>query len=145
LHINFYVDWLAPENAWMELAYAANIDSRYLRALEKDLKQDFSKGRSPQRAEQLTKRTLLLARWLSVVKSKASFAPVGIALHDVYYGDLSRVQHQGFSETASHANRFRSETYQVVDEDYQNWLCQLVNITVTETLELVGADVGEPA
>lgn len=86
---------------------------------------------------------LLLARWLGVVRNEASFAPVGIGLHDVYYGYLSSLQHQDFREGASHANRFRSEQYQVVDEGRQNWLGQLVNITVTGTLELVESDIGE--
>jgi hypothetical protein len=143
IHINFYVDWLAPENPWMELAYALNSSGAYLKAVEKDLKLDFSKGRTQQRAEQLTKRALLLARWLGVVKNKASFAPVGIGLHDRYYGYLSSVLHQDFREAADHANRFRAEGYQVIDEDHQRWLCQLANITVTETLDLVASDVGE--
>ncbi len=143
LHLNFYVDWLAPENPWMELAYAVNSDGGYLKAVEKELKLEFSKKRTQQQAEQLTKRALLLARWLGVVKNKASFAPVGIGLHDRYYGYLSSVLHQDFRAAADHANRFRAEAYQVIDEDHQRWLCQLANITVTETLDLVESDIGE--
>ncbi|WP_155623944.1 hypothetical protein [Burkholderia territorii] len=144
LHLNFYVDWLAPENSWMELAYAVNVDSRYLNRLSTELSESFSRGRPKQQAEQLTKRALLLARWLGIVKNKASFVPVGIGLHDVYYGYLSSVQHQDFREAANHANRFRSEDYQAVDAECQDWLRQLVNITVSETLELVESDIGKP-
>ncbi|NIF11191.1 MULTISPECIES: hypothetical protein [unclassified Burkholderia] len=145
LHLNFYVDWLAPENSWMELAYAVNADNLYLKRLVMKLSEGFSQGRPKQQADQLTKRALLLARWLGVVANKASFAPVGIGLHGVYYGYLSSVQHQDFREAASHANRFRSEHYQVIDEGRQNWLRQLVNITVTETLDLIESDIGTTA
>jgi hypothetical protein len=142
LHLNFYVDWLAPQNSWMEMAHATNADGRYLKALEKELSQTFSEDRPAAKATELTRRALLLPRWLGVVKNKAMFVPVGIGLHDAYYGYLSQVQHQDFRETATHANRFRTEQYQAVDEALQGWLGQLVNIVVTETLELAGADIG---
>jgi hypothetical protein len=144
LHLNFYADWLAPENSWMELAHAVNVDSRYIKVIEKELHQDFLQGRTRQKAEELVKRALLLARWMGVVKNKASFAPVGIGFHDVYYGYLSRVQHQDFRETASHANRFRSENHQVIDNNCLDWLGLHVNVVVTETLQLIESDIGEP-
>ena len=144
LHLNFYADWVAPENSWMESAHAVNADSQCIKILEKKLQLDNSQGRPRQKAEQLAKRALLLARWMGVVKNKASFAPVGIGFHDAYYGYLSSVQHQDFRETASHANRFRSENHQVIDNNCQGWLSLLVNVVVTETPDLIESDIGEP-
>lgn len=142
LHLNFYVDWLAPENTYRHLSFSASADSRMLRKVEKQMVEDYLSEHSPQRAQELTKRAMCMTRWLGIVSKKAAFAPVGIAIHDQCYRYLSSVLHQDFQETASHANWFRSEAYQTVDESRSRWLGQLLNIVVSGTLHLVRSDIG---
>lgn len=142
LHLNFYIDWLAPETSYIPLSFAARTDRRTLKKIEERMVENYLKKRSRDKAEELAKRALFFIRWLGLVSNRAMASPVGIALHENYYGYLSSILHQDFEETANHANQFRAETYQTVDERTHDWIRNFVNIVVTGTLTLVEGDIG---
>lgn len=143
IYLSFYVDWLAPEIAYFPLSIAARTDSKTLNLIEKDLVKNYTKHRSPQRAQEFAKRALRFIRWLGQVKNKADFAPIGVALHSKYYDDLSSVVHQDFEQAASHANRFRNNSFEYFESEQREALSNFVSIVSAGIAQLVKNDFSQ--
>jgi hypothetical protein len=142
LHLNFYIQWISPENEDLHLAYQLLSEPHLQKHVERSFLDSCRKERSEQDAIERTKRAFFFVRWLGVVKNKADFSPVGMGLHTKFYPFLSSAIHQDFSQTASHANRFEDNSYQTELQKNFSKLILFVNILVTETLALVTDDLG---
>jgi hypothetical protein len=140
LSLTYYVDWLAPEQTYFDMSVAASLDSAGLKLLEESLVKDYREHGNPQRAKTLAKRTLKLVRWVEKVSNKASFAPIGIALHEKFYSQLSSTAHQDFAQTAQHANRFRNPTFEYFDERYQNSLADFLSVVIGSIFSMADSD-----
>lgn len=141
LSLTYYVDWIAPQQTYFGMSVAASLDSAGLRLLEEQLAKDFGKQRSAQRAKELAKRALKFIRWIEKVSNKASFAPIGLALHEKFYSALSSTAHQDFAQTAKHANRFRDPTFEHFGEQYQRSLADFLNIVIGTILSMAAGDI----
>lgn len=141
LCLTCYVDWVAPRQIYHDLSVSASLDGAGLKFLEEQLVKDYSQRGSPQRAKVLAKRTLKLVRWLEKVSNKASFAPIGIALHKKIYSALSSTAHQDFSQTARHANRFRNPSFEHFGERSQRSLADFLSIVVGDIVVMAEGDI----
>lgn len=141
LHLSFYIDWIAPEESYAGLSIAATTSRQMLKDLEDKLTDSYSIGRSRSRGQKFAKRALIFVRWLEKISNKAQFVPIGIALHSKYYHLLSSVAHQDFEQTATHANRFRSPSFDYIGEQNRNALSNFLSIVVGSTTQLIANDL----
>lgn len=146
LHLNFYFDWLQPENNYRYLALAAGLNTAGIaRQRDKVIKELTDKGVEFGSAKQQANDIWLPVTMASTVADKAKLPKIGILYHEDIYSFLSQISHQNFEIASLHANRFDDEKFTAIDENVKSTYLRFMDYIVAEFTTCVAQDIGAHA
>jgi len=130
LFLNFYIDWLCPEQVGPLLQTLAILkeaaDTPDIRQLKRSMEERY-RG---------------LVDICSNAAAKGGLSPLGKAFHDNIYPRLSQIVHQDFSVTHQYATTLESGAPNSIDSKELKLLVRWLDLIVTATLTRIADDVG---
>lgn len=143
LALVFYVDWLAPMQAYRYLQMASVTSEREWEATcELWHKEEIAAGTSPLVAKNIKDAHMRAFRLGSVVSERARIFPLGEDFHRDVYRFLSEVVHHDFSMTARYTHTLDNGDDAVYSTDVLNTITHLSDILVAAIVTRIRSDIG---
>jgi hypothetical protein len=140
--LNFYVDWLAPEQMAPFLALAAVLDNEGVRNFARTVSTIRPPGASTSVDRSIEKAIAGIFELVRNVRLKAELCPLGLRFYDNIYSFMSGMTHQDFQTVANFARTFHQPERPQLARDTIMSLLLAADVIVAMVVLRVQDDVG---
>lgn len=140
ISLDFYVDWLAPEQVGFWLQVHARVDrAGFNKAMELAHPLDSTK-----KSKLLIEKKGYCYNFLSNVSNKASLSPLGRSFYDDVYTFSSEVVHQDFNMTEIYSVLMENPNSKTFNEKATTTLIRCLDLITAKICHRVSQDIGIP-
>jgi hypothetical protein len=138
MSLDFYVDWLAPE----QIGFWLQIHARVNREGFKQAMQLACRSKDPKRAKVLSEHKSYCYNFFSNVSNKAVMSPLGRSFYDEVYSFSSEVVHQDFNMTEVYALFMENPEYRSFDTKAIVTLVRCMDMITGKVYSRIEKDIG---
>lgn len=138
ISLDFYVDWLAPEQIGFWLQTHARVDrAGFNKAMELAHPQENAK-----RSKLLIERKSYCYNLLSNVSNKANLSPLGRSFYDEVYTFSSEVAHQDFNMTEIYSILMENPNSKTLNDKATSTLIRCLDLITAKICHRIEQDIG---